>query len=105
MKATNTYKKIRDDWYSWTVFIEGTAQELNEIKQVVYHLHESFPTSRMVSTNALSNFARTNQGWGEFQVCVEAEMKSGGMKNAEMWLDLGFRHTKESKKKYPGDFL
>lgn len=105
MKATNTYKKIRDDWYSWTVFIEGTAQELNEIKRIIYQLHESFPTSRIVSTNALNNFARTSQGWGEFLVRVEAEMKSGETKNAERWLDLGFEHRKESKKKYPGDFL
>ena len=104
MKATNTYKKIRDDWYSWTVFIEGTDQELDEIKQVVYQLHESFPTSRMVSTKASDNFARTTQGWGEFLVQVEVEMKNGETKYAQRWLDLGFKHGEELRERFPGNF-
>ncbi len=103
MKVVNTYKKLRDNWYSWTVSIEGTPQELKEIKYVTYLLHESFPNRRIVSTSAANNFARTIQGWGEFLIRAEVTMKSGEVKHAELWLDIGFEHTRERKKNYTGD--
>lgn len=104
MKVVNTYKKLRDDWYSWTVSVQGTDQELSGIKYVTYLLHETFPNRRIVSTNATNNFARTNDGWGEFLLRAEVTMKNGEIKHTELWLDLGFEDTKERKKEYTGDF-
>ena len=104
MKVANTYKKLRDNWYSWTVSIQGTDEELRKIKYVTYLLHETFPNRRMVSTNAANNFARTNEGWGEFLLRAEVRMKNREIKHAELWLNLGFEHTKDRKKKYAGDF-
>jgi len=104
MKVVNSYKKLRDDWYSWTVSIEGTDQELDQVKYVTYFLHETFANSRMVGKRASSNFARTLEGWGEFLLRAEAVMESGEKKHAELWLDLGFEHTAESKQQYTGDF-
>ena len=104
MKVTNTYKKIRENWYNWTVSINGTLEELERIKRVTYILHKSFPNRRIVSTNASKNFSRTTSGWGEFLIKAEAVMRSGELKSAELWLDLGFDHTKEEKKEYTGDF-
>ena len=104
MKVVNTYEELQENWYSWTVSIQGTDQELSQIKYVTYLLHESFPSSEIVGTDAKNNFARTLAGWGEFLLRAEAVMKSGEIKSAELWLDLGFEHTKERKKKYTGDF-
>jgi len=104
MKVVNTYEKLRDNWYSWTVSVQGTEQESGQIKYVTYLLHKTFPTRRIVSTNATDNFARATAGWGEFLLRAEAVMKSEDTKHAELWLDPGFEHTKEKKKKYMGDF-
>lgn len=104
MRLVNTYEKLRDNWYSWTVSIQGTNQELNQIKYVTYLLHETFPNRRIVSTNAKDNFARTIQGWGEFLLRAEAVMKNGETKHAELWLDLGFDHTRDRKSTYTGVF-
>lgn len=104
MRAVNTYKKIRDDWYSWTVYIQGTDEELNQIKYVTYLLHESFPNRRIVSKDLANNFARKISGWGEFLLRAEAMMKNGEKKHAELWLDLDFDHTKDRKQQYTGDF-
>ena len=104
MKVVNTYKKIRDNWYSWTVSIQGTDEELGQIKKVTYLLHETFPNRRIVSKSSSDNFARTISGWGEFLLRAEAEMKNGEINHAELWLDLGFEHIKEEKQKYTGRF-
>lgn len=104
MKVVNTYKKLREKWYSWTIKIEGTDDELSQIKYVTYRLHESFPTRIIVSKNASNNFERTLQGWGEFLLKAEVTTKSGEKKHAALWLDLGFEHTKSRKQQNPGDF-
>ena len=104
MNLVNTYEKIRDDWYSWTVSIQGTAQELSQIKHVTYLLHETFPNRRIVSTKASNNFARKLHGWGEFLLRAEAVMENGETKHAELWLDLGFEHTRDRKEQYKGQF-
>lgn len=104
MKVVNTYKELRDNWYSWTVSIKGPDQELDQIKYVTYQLHETFANRRIVSTNASNNFARTMEGWGEFLLRAEVTMKSGEIKHAQLWLDFGFEHTKKEKQQYTGDF-
>jgi transcription initiation factor IIF auxiliary subunit len=86
------------------VSIQGTDEELGQIKNVTYLLHESFPSRRIVSKSASNNFARTLNGWGEFLLRAEAVMKSGEVKHTDLWLDLGFEHTKERKLKDTGDF-
>ena len=105
MRAVNTYNKIRDDWYSWTVYIQGADEELSQIKYITYLLHESFPNRRLVSKDLANNFARKTSGWGEFLLRVEAMMKNGEKKHAELWLDLGFDHTQDKKQQYTGDFI
>ena len=103
MKVENTYQKKRDDWYTWTISIQGSAQELSQIKKVTYMLHETFPNRQIVSTNPANNFARTVSGWGEFLVRVEITMKHAEKKTSEYWLDLGFENTQEYKLDYPGE--
>jgi transcription initiation factor IIF auxiliary subunit len=104
MKVVNTYKKLGRDQYSWTVSIKGTDEELAQIKYVTYLLHETFSTPRIVGTRESRKFARTLTGWGEFLLKAEATMKNGDVKHAKLWLDLGFKHTKNEKKKYTGKF-
>lgn len=104
MRIVNTYKETRVDWYSWTVSIEGTDEELNEIKYVTYLLHKTFPGHRVVATDPTNNFARTFEGWGEFLLKAKATMKDGEEYHAKLWLDLGFEDTADKKEKYTGEF-
>ena len=72
----NIFEKI----YSWTVSIQGTKEELEQVKYATYLL----PNRRIVSTNAADNFARMVSGWGEFLLQAEAVMKNGDTKYAEL---------------------
>ena len=101
MRVVNTYKKIRDDWYEWSVSIQGTPEELDQVKNVTYLLHETFSNRRIVSSSKSNNFARRLSGWGEFLLKAEVEMKSGKKQHAELWLDLGFEQTSEDKEINP----
>lgn len=103
MKLVNTYKKLEGDWYSWKILIKGTDEELSQISHVTYQLHETFPNPRIVSTNAENNFEREAVGWGEFLVRAEVATKSGETKHAELWLNLGFEHTKDEKETFTGN--
>ena len=115
MKVVNTYEKISgqekrftwiestDNWFNWTVSIDGTNEELSQIKYVTYILHKSFPNRRIISTDASTNFSRTQRGWGEFVLRAEATMKNGEVKVANKWLNLGFGNI-DKINEYPGDF-
>jgi transcription initiation factor IIF auxiliary subunit len=105
MKLINTYNKLSEGWYSWTASIDGTEEEINKINQVTYILHKSFPQRRIVSTNPSNNFSRTMDGWGEFLLKAEVEMKTGEKLTAELWLDLGLADTETAKSQYTGEFF
>jgi transcription initiation factor IIF auxiliary subunit len=103
MKLVNTYKSLGGGSYSWTVSIEGTNQELSQIKYVTYLLHETFSNRRIIGRRVSNNFARTLRGWGEFLLKAEATMKDGDIKQAELWINLGFKNT-ELYNQYKGEF-
>lgn len=104
MRVVNTYKKIRDNWYEWSVSIQGTLEELDQVKNVTYLLHETFSNRRIVSSNKSNNFTRRLSGWGEFLLKAEVEIKGGEKQYAELWLDLGFEFSSEEKQDYTGIF-
>lgn len=105
MKVVNTYEREPGlgIWSKWTVSIDGTNEELNQIKYVTYILHESFPNSRLVSTDASNNFSRKQRGWEEFLLRAEATMKNGEVKVANKWINLGYGNI-DKVNEYPGDF-
>ena len=58
--------------FQWSVFIETEPTQFRkEIKEVVYHLHPTFPNKDVVKTNESEGFILNAQGWGEFTITVE----------------------------------
>jgi transcription initiation factor IIF auxiliary subunit len=54
------------------VFIETEPTQFRkEIKEVVYHLHPTFPNKDVVKTYESEGFILNAQGWGEFIITVE----------------------------------
>ena len=49
IKQSATYKG--DDWWDWSVWVDGTAAELEKVKSVTYRLHETFPDATIVLTH------------------------------------------------------
>ena len=58
--------------FQWSVFTETEPTQFRkEIKEVVYHLHPTFPNKDVVKTNESEGFILNAQGWGEFTITVE----------------------------------
>lgn len=55
-----------DDWWDWSVWIEGSDKEMDNIKSVEYTLHSTFPSPVRKITDRASNFRLTTTGWGNF---------------------------------------
>lgn len=65
------------DRWSWAVWIDGTADELNRIESVTYYLHSTFPDPVRVIKDRRSKFRLDSAGWGTFEIKAEIRFKDG----------------------------
>jgi hypothetical protein len=65
------------DWWQWSVWLESTEQELDEVRRVTYHLHSTFPKPERVVEDRATKFRLRSAGWGEFTLRLVVEKKNG----------------------------
>ena len=53
-----------DDWWDWSVWLEGEPTELAAIKEVVWRLHPSFSSSIVTRRNRDDGFRTLDQRLG-----------------------------------------
>jgi hypothetical protein len=75
-----------NDWWQWSVWVDGPAEELAQVKAVTYYLHSTFPKPERRVESATTQFRLDSAGWGEFTLRVVIE-KTNGEKN-ELFHDL-----------------
>jgi transcription initiation factor IIF auxiliary subunit len=66
-----------DDWWQWSVWLDGTTEELDAVEYVDWHLHPTFPQPVRRVTDRSSKFRLETGGWGAFRVSAVATLKSG----------------------------
>ena len=80
ISTKNTSKSLGDDWWEWTVFIEGPAEVLKNVKCVEYKLDSTFrnPRPKVCRLGKKEQpFALTNTGWGTFDIPIKVVFKNG----------------------------
>ncbi len=86
-----------DDWWEWSVWVEGPSDELDQIQSVTYRLHPTFPNPIREVRDAASKFKLSSAGWGEFAILADVKRKDGRTLRVERWLELlddkGLRRT------------
>ncbi len=78
--ADNVAQSIGDNKWSWTVFLRGDRQRIDDIKCVEYKLHPTFPHPiRRICEKRYSNrpFGLSATGWGTFTIPIRVFMKDG----------------------------
>jgi transcription initiation factor IIF auxiliary subunit len=65
------------DWWKWWIWIEGPENELDQVKQVVYILHRSFPNPVRTIKDRESKFKLETAGWGVFRIHAKVEKQTG----------------------------
>ncbi|MDH3412185.1 MAG: TIR domain-containing protein, partial [Gammaproteobacteria bacterium] len=80
-----------DEWWKWSVWVEGPEEELDAIEHVTYRLHPTFPNPVQRVKHRESKFRFESAGWGEFSIFATAQTKAGESIRLERWLQLGTR--------------
>jgi len=66
-----------NNWWKWSIWIEGPAEELNHIKSVTYVLHSTFANPVRTVTDRTSNFKLKTHGWGIFPIRINVLKEDG----------------------------
>jgi transcription initiation factor IIF auxiliary subunit len=77
LKTAQSFKYQGNDWWKWSVWIEGAKAELDQIEYVVYRLHPTFPNPVRTIDDRESKFCLNAHGWGTFPIQVRIVNKSG----------------------------
>ncbi|MCI0331062.1 MAG: hypothetical protein L0196_09000 [candidate division Zixibacteria bacterium] len=79
LSARNTSQYIGNGRWDWTVFINPSFRNLNDIDSVEYTLHPTFPnpvrTVRQIG-NLRYPFALSSKGWGVFDISIKVFLKN-----------------------------
>ena len=87
--AKNLDKRGNQQYYRWRVFIDEPDSILDQISEVKYILHPTFPEPQQVQTNRGDKFALETSGWGSFTMLIEVTSKGGKVEMIPYFLDLG----------------
>lgn len=65
-------------WFYWTIHIKTIPENsIDEIAQVIYHLHPTFSAQKIPLTNREEGFKIYAKGWGRFKLKLEIVRKDG----------------------------
>jgi hypothetical protein len=79
----------KDHWV-WSVWLEGSAAELDGVDHVVYTLHSTFSEPVRRINDRKSGFRLDSSGWGEFSIHIAVHHRSGRVQQLKHWLQLGW---------------
>jgi transcription initiation factor IIF auxiliary subunit len=68
-----------DEWWSWSVWIDGSKHELDEIDLVEYTLHPTFRNPVRTIRTRENCFKLSTSGWGGFPIFARVCNKNGSV--------------------------
>lgn len=77
-----------NDWWEWSVWLDGDKKELDAIDHVVYTLHPTFPNPVVHISDRKTKFRLDSSGWGEFTIYLQINQKDGTTTKREHYLEL-----------------
>ena len=88
MKIAQDQQYHGGDWWTWSVWLEAPAGELDQVQKVTWRLHPTFPDPVKELTNRDEQFKLTTSGWGTFKVKADVAMKDGTVVKLHHQLEL-----------------
>jgi transcription initiation factor IIF auxiliary subunit len=77
-----------NDWWKWSVWLEGTDAELDDIDYVEYTLHATFANPVRKIDDRVSKFRLETSGWGTFTLYAKARHKDSNQTELQHELQL-----------------
>ena len=81
-------KKSARNW-AWSVWLEGSDAELDQVDSVVYQLHSTFRNPVREVSDRQSNFRLDSSGWGQFMIYITLRYRDGRDEPRKHWLSFG----------------
>lgn len=85
--------KTRENWWNWSLWLEGSDEDLDQIKSAEYILHPTFPNPVINVSDRENNFRLNASGWGEFMINIHVHLKDGDKITLQHWLKLWSRSS------------
>jgi hypothetical protein len=105
LRLVNDSAAKANDWWSWSVWVEGPDEELDRIEKVVYTLHPTFPNPVRTTTDRASKYRLSSEGWGEFSVSAQVFLADGAVIKLRRWIQFGAEPATPAAGRRPGVFL
>jgi hypothetical protein len=105
LRLENDSSALGEGWWKWSVWVEGSDEDLTRVESVVYRLHPTFPKPVIEIADATTKFRLSSAGWGEFAIAADARMKDGRTLRLERWLRLGDAKDTSGERRRPVVFL
>jgi transcription initiation factor IIF auxiliary subunit len=68
---------MENGFWNWSVWIDGSQDELGAIDHVTYILHKTFPNPVREIYDRHTNFRLETSGWGTFTIYANAILRDG----------------------------
>lgn len=75
IKQDSTY--VGNDWWKWSVWVDGSPHELDTIERVMYVLHSTFNNPVREIADRTTDFRLDTSGWGAFRIRARVFYKDG----------------------------
>jgi transcription initiation factor IIF auxiliary subunit len=90
MEIRQSQSYVGNDWWNWSVWIEGADEELDAVSYVEWRLHPTFPEPVRTVNLRQSKFRLDTGGWGTFMIHAVVYMKSGDSQRLRHQLELHY---------------
>jgi hypothetical protein len=95
-KIRQSEKFQGNDWWEWSVWVEGSDEALDRIDYVEWTLHPTFRDPIRKVTNRAQKFRIDTGGWGEFQIHARVQTKDDRSFRLKHNLSLHYPSGKEA---------
>jgi transcription initiation factor IIF auxiliary subunit len=66
-----------NDYWKWSVWLEGPSEMLDRVDKVTYYLHRTFPNPVRIVETRRTKFRLNAAGWGGFSLVAKITDKDG----------------------------
>ena len=79
---------VGNDRWRWSVWLNGTPEELDSVDHVTYVLHPTFHDPVRHISDRVTNFRLDTFGWGTFTMHANIVHRDGHASEADLWLPV-----------------
>ncbi len=94
-------EKMSPKHWKWSVWLDGTSDELDKIQSVIYQLHSTFKNPIREISDRQSGFRIDSAGWGQFMIYITIKYHDGNEEKRKHWLQF---NTEVSSTELEGKF-